>query len=401
MRIHFITSKLKSPDKAGGSVIEIDFMMREMIRLGHEVTAVTLFSGNNDKNLIAPYKIIEENIKSPRWYSIQRATLDTLRKYEERADVFVLDGQFIHGAGFYKFRGGRTPVAVYMIRPPLVKENYVSDLFVNPIERFYPGNLFRKLKYILRYLVERYVLSIVASHVNLVLCTNPMLLNEHLKFGLVPAKRGLVIGEPYPIEKTMKEAGIDENYYSSKTGQDKEVIVYCTGRMVPGKGYDLLLTAFVKLRNKNYKLILGGSGPEEPLIRDMVKKLKLEDKVEFSGWVTREKLREYLKRVDIYVLAKWGSPNLSVISLIEVLSYGVPPIVPSGTALSWQMGKAALTFTPDDPDSLAETIEKLGADVELRRTQSRAGYDQLRNSSIDPRQTMLAMEIALKKLIQA
>ena len=75
MKIFFVTSKLKNPNTAAGSVIELDYMMKELLRLGNEVTAVTVFSRDNDLTELPPYKLIEENINSVKLFPIQGSIL--------------------------------------------------------------------------------------------------------------------------------------------------------------------------------------------------------------------------------------------------------------------------------------------------------------------------------------
>jgi len=87
MKIFFVTSKLKNPNTAAGSVIELDYMMKELMRLGNEVTAVTVFSKTNDLTEPPPYKLIEENINSVKLFPIQWAIFKILRKYEKDCDI--------------------------------------------------------------------------------------------------------------------------------------------------------------------------------------------------------------------------------------------------------------------------------------------------------------------------
>ena len=117
MKIFFITSKLKNPNTAAGSVIELDYMMKELIRLGNEVTVVTVFSYDNDLINPPPYKLIEETIRPPRQLSIQWQIFKLLRKYESEADLFHIDGQFMFGAGLYRWLGGLRPILGHEISP--------------------------------------------------------------------------------------------------------------------------------------------------------------------------------------------------------------------------------------------------------------------------------------------
>ncbi len=402
MRIFFITSKLKSEDTASGSVIELDYMMRELVRLGNEVTAVTVYSRDNDLTEKTPYHVQNEQVTTPHLIPAQLSVYKILKKYEKDADIFHIDAQYMYGGGLYRLLGGKRPLFAYLIRPPLIKDEYVSYFFEKRfgIKAFSALGFLRKMKKAIRYAIERFLLTpLLANRVDYVSCLNPLLLKEHRDFGLKRASYGLIIGDTYPMDYVMKKAGIDEHHYQSRTGKSGKVTLFCSGRMAPGKGYDLFLEGFAKVRDKEpFRLILGGTGPEERFVRETVRALGLEKYVELPGWVSREKLYDYLKMSDIYVFTRWGK-TLSALSLVETMVFGLPSIVPAGTGLAWEAGGSALTFEPENPDDLARKIERLGADTELRKTLSRECYERLKQPDLDPHQTVVAMNVIMKSLV--
>jgi glycosyltransferase involved in cell wall biosynthesis len=83
----------------------------------------------------------------------------------------------------------------------------------------------------------------------------------------------------------MQESGVTTETYSQKNKTAGPIILFYSSRMVAGKGFDLLVTAFAKVKNKeNFKLVLGGTGPEEADVHALVQKLGLEPYVEFPDW---------------------------------------------------------------------------------------------------------------------
>jgi glycosyltransferase involved in cell wall biosynthesis len=67
----------------------------------------------------------------------------------------------------------------------------------------------------------------------------------------------------------------------------REVTLLNVGRLSPEKGQDLLLRAFAALvpEYPGLKLKFAGIGPQEQLLRDLTKTLKLDDRVEFLGYI--------------------------------------------------------------------------------------------------------------------
>mgnify|MGYP001608599983 CR=1 FL=1 len=290
----------------------------------------------------------------------------------------------------------------HLIRPPLVMDEYASPIIQKRLQtqKRYLRNFLKSVKKKIRWFVERLVLVRFASHVDFVSGINPLLNKVHYKFGLKPAGRTLLIGDVYPMEETMQNTGIDEWSYRNRAGRNEKVILYYSGRMVAGKGYDLMLSGFAKVKNKErFKLILGGSGPEEKAVHQMAKDLGLEKHVEFPGWIPKDQFFKYMKEVDVYILPRWGAYFTSAISLSEAMVFGLPPIVPSGTGLAWSVGKSALTFEPENAEDLARKIERLGGDPELRKELSRQCYERLKEPDMDPRQVIIAMNVLMKSLV--
>src|SRR3990167_1467953 len=103
MKIFFVTSKLKNPNTAAGSVIELDYMMKELMRLGNEVTAVTVFSKTNDLTEPPPYKLIEENINSVKLFPLHGRFLRFCGNMKKIATFFILTGSIFMAEGFINF----------------------------------------------------------------------------------------------------------------------------------------------------------------------------------------------------------------------------------------------------------------------------------------------------------
>ena len=89
--------------------------------------------------------------------------------------------------------------------------------------------------------------------------------------------------------------------------------------------------------------------------------------------MTKEELYGRLKKADIYVQAQWRK-EVTAMSLMTAVMFGLPSIVPGDTALEWVSQKSSLCFKDGDPDDLARKIEQLSNDYELRAELSRQCY---------------------------
>lgn len=108
--------------------------------------------------------------------------------------------------------------------------------------------------------------------------------------------------------------------------QDKEKIVIGTiGRLDRSKGFDYAIKALKnleKISDKNFVLKIAGDGYYEPVLRDLVKQLGLENKVEFLGWIKNKK--EFFDSIDIFCLPSKNEPFGIVI--LEAMKFAKPII---------------------------------------------------------------------------
>lgn len=96
------------------------------------------------------------------------------------------------------------------------------------------------------------------------------------------------------------------------------------GYLIERKGFDLILKALeeVNKKNKNWKLRIIGTGPEEKFLKEFVKLAKLEDKVEFVGFVDNIKLpKEYSKA---HIFLNMSKDEGFATTAIEAAASGLP-----------------------------------------------------------------------------
>lgn len=353
MRIVWFTSKLNF-ESAGGSVEEIDFILTKLLSLGHDVTAVTCYSKGNRITHTLAYPIIEEHCPTTRLLGTQKWICRKLRQYEGDADVFIVDGHlFMYGAGFYRLFGGK-PIAAFVNQFLSCWEQYTSSLFPVPSITKYA-----RLRKILRTRIEQLFLKLLANRLDIFAFVSPTLRRMYEDFGLRRSGADMVIGDPINIQELIRIAGVSEVPYQERRSGESPLTIFFSSRMTPGKGFDMLLKGFSFLKNKDdYRLVLGGSGPERQQIEQMIKDLCLEKYVTLTGWVSKERLYELYKEADIFVQADWWPAGTSI-SLIYAMAFGVPSVLPRGGGLQWNAGDSAAYFTYRDPQGLALAIESL------------------------------------------
>lgn len=394
MRIVFITSKLNF-ETSGGSIEEIDFIIKELQSLGNEVTVVTAFSRNNKISAPLPYRVIEENVQATGLLGIQAAGFKLLKKHEKQADFFHIDAHlFMYGAGLYKLLGGKVPIAAFFNMYLPCWPQWISSLLPQPKE-----SILIKIKKSARWHLERYIGVPLANQIDLLSFVSPTLRAMYEDFGLRHSERDLIIGDPIDFQKIRRENGITEDFYIRRNKISGPITLFFSSRMTPGKGFDILLKGFSKVKNKdNFKLILGGTGSEEKMLHRFSEELDVSKWVQFTGWVSKERLYNFYKTADIFIQADWWPAGTSI-SLIYALAFGVPSILPGGGGLQWNAGKGALYFRYRDTDELAKKIEQLGSDPDLRSELSRNCAKRLADKDFDYKAHIRNLNAALYTIL--
>ena len=107
-----------------------------------------------------------------------------------------------------------------------------------------------------------------------------------------------------------------------ENGSSEIVILFC-GRLNKVKGLDLLLRGFYEFlkTHKNSKLLIVGDGQEKNNLNNLSKKLRIDTKVEFLGFVDYDCLPKIHQMADIFVMTSFRE-GLSV-SMLEAMASGL------------------------------------------------------------------------------
>ncbi len=360
MRILFVTSKLNF-ESGGGSVPDLNLKARTLTDFGHAVSVLTVFKERNSELGTLPYTVLEEHVpaRAPL-LAVQKNIVRILRTHEASFDVFHIEGQFTYGAGLYRLLGGRIPVVVFCNREM-------------PIWAPVAG-VASSIKRALRIGIERTLGSLLARSIDHYIFTNPILAKEYRTFGyrapytimtdfVNPEEKRARIGASLPIPA---QRGMEKPVYT----------LFASGRMIPGKGFHLLIEALSHIPDPCVRLVLSGNGPEREHLEALAEKKGVRDRITFPGWVAEQELMRHIQSADIFVLPAWRTDLTSVL-LLEALVFATPVIVPSDTALAWVAGKSALHFRDGDARDLARAITELIASSALRVELSKGAVERL------------------------
>lgn len=102
--------------------------------------------------------------------------------------------------------------------------------------------------------------------------------------------------------------GLDIPKLTPKTPCFDSTTVLCWGRLVPHKGFDLVIRALYQLATKDLNLLIVGEGSEAENLKQLSKTLGLEKQVKFFGLVEKSKLLSLINSASLVVMPSRFEP---------------------------------------------------------------------------------------------
>jgi glycosyltransferase involved in cell wall biosynthesis len=162
--------------------------------------------------------------------------------------------------------------------------------------------------------------------------------------------------------------GVDPRMYTPRVhdGQGKEILF--VGRLARVKGLPVLIDAMALLKEKHpeFQLTIAGDGPDRSTIEQQIARLGLQQHVRILGYQSEGQVRDLLAQSDVFAMASFAE-GIPVV-LMEAMASGVPVVAPSiaGIPELVEDGRSGFIVPPADPGSLADGIDRLLRDPELR-----------------------------------
>jgi glycosyltransferase involved in cell wall biosynthesis len=167
------------------------------------------------------------------------------------------------------------------------------------------------------------------------------------------------------------------DFASAKPYAAKRPYIFAMGRLVPQKGFDVLLRALKKSQVDWLDLLLAGDGSERAKLEGVVAELGLGGQVSFLGRADRQQVPSFLSGCAFFVIPSRTDEGMPVVcaeamaagkAIIGTRVGGVPEIVSDG--------ETGLLVGPEDVEALASAIRRLAGDESLSRRLGEAGRAQ-------------------------
>lgn len=189
---------------------------------------------------------------------------------------------------------------------------------------------------------------------------------------VVPRRRAFVVHSGIELRPPPNRAAVAA--LRERLGlPEGQIVLGMVARLTRVKGQHRLLHALTELRQRGvdvHALLVGGVAhgldpAYERELRRLVAELGLENAITFTGHVPD--VHEYLGLMDLFVSASTedGFP----MAPLEAMAQGIPVVAADagGPREAIEHGRSGLLVKNGEPDVLADAIERLARDAELRR----------------------------------
>lgn len=181
-----------------------------------------------------------------------------------------------------------------------------------------------------------------------------------------------LVGRGFPPERIeVVPPGVDHEVYVPDPDVERfgEPTFLYLGRLKRYKGIDVLFRALARADGPAglARLLVAGEGDDRPRLERAARRASVAGRVEFLGWVPRERKVELMRRAwaNLYPSPKegWGLAN------VEAAACGTPSVASDAPGLRESVadGRSGFLVPHDDPDAWADRLERLAGDPGLRR----------------------------------
>ncbi len=156
---------------------------------------------------------------------------------------------------------------------------------------------------------------------------------------------------------------IEADVIASKWGLEKDSYILFLGRIVPEKGLNYLIDAYMSLNSDKKLVIAGGPSDSREYYEQICERVKDCDNIILTGFISGQDLHELYSNAYVYVLPSdlEGMP----ISLLEAMNYGNCCLVSDIPECKEVVEDKAVVFKRGDAENLQKQLQLLCDNKEM------------------------------------
>lgn len=179
-----------------------------------------------------------------------------------------------------------------------------------------------------------------------------------------------------------------------KSTQNRFFTFIYPGTLSWHQGLDIAVEAFALLSRKtdNCQFEIYGHGPTKEYLLKLITKLGMQDRIHIHDTVSRSRVATEMARADCGVVPKRSNgfaDEAFSTKIWELMAVGTPVIVPATTVDRYYFDDSrVLFFKPEDVHDLAEKMERMMVDCNLRTSLSERGLMFSTNNCWDEKKAL-------------
>jgi glycosyltransferase involved in cell wall biosynthesis len=164
----------------------------------------------------------------------------------------------------------------------------------------------------------------------------------------------------------------------------EEVVALCVGRMVPKKGFDVLIRALATpaLQERPVVGVMVGEGDDKAAWQQLANELGVAERLRWAGNVPKTAIGRYYNLADVLAMPSVSRPADGLnVCVLDAMSCGKPVIgtMVAGNPLAIVDGATGLLIAEQDPAALAAAVARLVDDPALRDRMGAAARARIEN----------------------
>ena len=222
--------------------------------------------------------------------------------------------------------------------------------------------------------VFRRIEQVLARSSDALIAVSPEVRDDLVELGVAPPAKIAVVRLGLDLDQRLSADGSARATVRAELGiPDDSFLIGWLGRMTEIKRVDDLLAACARLRANGVDayLALVGDGPLRDELRERAEGLGIADRTRFVGF--REQVGGLYSAFDAVALtsANEGTP----VTVIEALACGLPVVATDvgGVSDVIQDGRSGYLVPAEDVEAVADRLERLAGDPQLRSTMGANG----------------------------
>lgn len=269
----------------------------------------------------------------------------------------------------------------------VVREARKRQIKIIGSNHFIPENLapyvplLPRIKPLFNWLLWKWMLAIF-KHADVVTAQSNaaanLIRNQGLNLPILPISCGIDLNLCYP------NPAIDRVLYCQRYGLDasKKIFLFL-GRIDGEKRIELLLDAIRTLNREDIQLAIAGHGRVEDKLRQMAVKMKIENRIRFTGFIPSKDVPGLLNSVDVFVMP--SEAELLSISTLEAMACGRPVLLANALALPELVrnGENGYLFKPGDEGDLVSHMNMLADQPEHWSTMGKVSREIASSHNLD------------------